>query len=991
MRKVLLILAIICSVTASFGQVVVWSEDFGTPPAGTSANGFNNGNGAWTVTNTGANGSDSNEWMVSGEECGNAAGACGSVCSGGDASLHLGPNFALFGDPGAAYAAGGGGFFFIETDKRVESPVIDLTGQTNLTLNFNYLEDYAGQAGYDPGDDATLWYFDGATWTLLDPLAVTPATCSPQGTWTAFSIALPASADNNPNVKIGFHWFNNDDNVGTDPSFAVDDIEITTPATAGPTADFSASVLTICEGDCIDFTDLSTLGTNPSWSWTFTGADITSSTNQNPTGICYSTAGTYQVELTVTDDNGTDTETKIDYITVNAPPNAGSNASQNLCNNTTLDLNTVLTGQDAGGTWVETSGTPSGQFNAGTGVLDGNGLTPSNVYTFDYTVTGVAPCPDATATVTITIIDCSAGPIADFSASSVTICEGDCIDFTDLSALGTNPTWSWTFTGADITSSTNQNPTGICYSTAGTYQVELTVTDDNGTDTETKVNYITVDPQADAGADVNSNECEGITVDVNTLLSGADAGGTWVETTGTPSGQFTAGTGDFNTTGLPIGNSYTFEYTVGTAPCDDVSTVTVTIQDCSVLNADFTPSETTICIGECLTFTDNSTGPITSWSWTFNGADTPTASGQDPGSICWSASGDFDVVLEISDGTNTDVAIVQITVLPDPIVTATASPGDTICTGDQVVLTGGGANNYVWDNGVTDGVAFTPTATATYTVTGTNLNGCSSDATIEVVVEDCDPLIAGFSFPGPNICVGDCITFTDTSSGNITSWYWDFGSGASPDTAVVPDPTICFVSTGTYNIQLTITDAAGNNASTTQSITVFPVPSVTAELDTLIDLGGEVELIADGSVPGNYQWDPFENVDCDTCAVTFAKPLVYTEYIVTLTDVNGCSAEDTVYVEVNFIEGIGVPSAFSPNGDGNNDVLFVKGLTISSMNFSIYNRYGQKVFETYDQSIGWDGTFKGRDENSGVFTWVLEYTLINNSSGVLKGNTTLIR
>jgi gliding motility-associated-like protein len=98
-----------------------------------------------------------------------------------------------------------------------------------------------------------------------------------------------------------------------------------------------------------------------------------------------------------------------------------------------------------------------------------------------------------------------------------------------------------------------------------------------------------------------------------------------------------------------------------------------------------------------------------------------------------------------------------------------------------------------------------------------------------------------------------------------------------------------------------------------------------------------------------------------------------------------------VSVKVNFIEGIGVPTAFSPNGDGNNDVLYVKGVGITKMNFKVYNKYGEKVFETQEQRIGWDGTYLGRNENPGVFVWVLEYSFVNGSGGIQKGNTTLVR
>ena len=96
-------------------------------------------------------------------------------------------------------------------------------------------------------------------------------------------------------------------------------------------------------------------------------------------------------------------------------------------------------------------------------------------------------------------------------------------------------------------------------------------------------------------------------------------------------------------------------------------------------------------------------------------------------------------------------------------------------------------------------------------------------------------------------------------------------------------------------------------------------------------------------------------------------------------------------VYVNYREGIGIPTAFSPNNDGVNDILFVKGFGITSMNLVIYNRYGEVVFESNDQSIGWDGTFKERDENPGVFTWVLQYNLSSGKKGKQKGNTTLIR
>jgi len=378
---------------------------------------------------------------------------------------------------------------------------------------------------------------------------------------------------------------------------------------------------------------------------------------------------------------------------------------------------------------------------------------------------------------------------------------------------------------------------------------------------------------------------------------------------------------------------------------------------------------------------------------TFNGGTPSTANTQGPHNVTFNAAGTYNIDLTVGDGTLTDTKTVSITVNAAPTVTASASPSTTLCSGDQVTLTGGGATTYSWDNGVSDGMAFSPPdGSTTYTVTGTDANGCTNTASVTINVSVCAPMIAGFSFQD-DICLGDCITFTDTSSGTPIDWQWDFGSNATPQTASGQDPgTVCFNTVGIHQIQLTITDAGGTSVSVTNNLTVHDIPTVTAELDTTIDLGGSVDLIATSPNFGNYQWQPDTYfIDCDTCATTFATPEQNVDYIVVFTDPNGCTAQDTVSVTVNFIFGIGVPQAFSPNGDGNNDLLVVKGLGIDRMIFKIYNRYGQLVFESTEQTHGWDGTFKGKDENPGVFVWVLEYHLLNGQAGILKGNTTLIR
>jgi len=225
-----------------FSQTLFWTENFGTGcNQGQLATAYTGINGSWTITNTGTNGAGANTFFVSGTEENTGVNNCGANCSSPvpNRTLHVasvsnsycGCVSCSTGDCGAAYDAcnfdlcGSGGD--PTADKRIESPIINCSGKTTITLSFLYMEN-----GDGTNDDATLWYFDGASWSLLDPLAKPSlGSCAPLGLWTAFSISLPASANNNPNVKIGFRWVNNIDGIGTDPSFAVDDITLSSPTT----------------------------------------------------------------------------------------------------------------------------------------------------------------------------------------------------------------------------------------------------------------------------------------------------------------------------------------------------------------------------------------------------------------------------------------------------------------------------------------------------------------------------------------------------------------------------------------------------------------------------------------------------------------------------------------------------------------------------------------------------------------------------------------
>jgi hypothetical protein len=298
MRTVFFTLLVLLSFCGFAQNVAFWTENFGAGcNTGTYANGFFSlVTGVWTVSDTGPLADTPNNWFISAAENGNAVGACGTGC-GNNPTLHLGADQSPLGsDLGAAYYEGLNGFCGIlgcaATDRRAESPNINCSGIANISISFKYIE------GGNAIDNATLWYFDGSNWTQLADMPKTISCSNGQGQWTAFNVALPSSANNNTQVKIGFRWVNNDDGDATDPSFAVDDIVLN-----GDFATDAISPVIVCpspvtvytESDCGYMPDIMAL------------CDVTDDVDpfpvltQVPEAITSLPPGTYDVTVTATD------------------------------------------------------------------------------------------------------------------------------------------------------------------------------------------------------------------------------------------------------------------------------------------------------------------------------------------------------------------------------------------------------------------------------------------------------------------------------------------------------------------------------------------------------------------------------------------------------------------------------------------------------------------------------------------------------------------
>ncbi len=257
--------------------------------------------------------------------------------------------------------------------------------------------------------------------------------------------------------------------------------------------------------------------------------------------------------------------------------------------------------------------------------------------------------------------------------------------------------------------------------------------------------------------------------------------------------------------------------------------------------------------------------------------------------------------------TNTD----QVLVTVNPIPTVNGGIDQSVCAGGSATLSGSGASTYTWSGGVTNGVAFIPTVTTTYTVTGTSAAGCvgTDQVTINVTAGPV-AAIAG----GAAVCLGNQVTLTASPIGATYLW---MPGGATTQTLTV-SPT----STTSYTLTVSLPGCGSSNA--TQSVTVNPLPTVNAGIDQSTCAGGTVTISGSGGT--TYSWD---NSVSNGVAFT---PLATATYTVSTTNANGCTNTDQVLVTVNPIPTV--------NG-GNDQTVCVGGTaTLSGSGASTYTWSG---------------------------------------------------
>lgn len=243
-------------------------------------------------------------------------------------------------------------------------------------------------------------------------------------------------------------------------------------------------------------------------------------------------------------------------------------------------------------------------------------------------------------------------------------------------------------------------------------------------------------------------------------------------------------------------------------------------------------------------------------------------------------------------------------------------------------------------------------------------------------------------------CVGNITQFVDSSktlSGSLVSWNWNFGDN---NTSGIQNPPHAFSQAQNYTVSLIVTSSFGCKDTVKKVVTVIPGPignfSINPNPVEALETASFTDLTTGPSSLTNWFWN-----FGDSTATNIQNPQhSYNgqgEYSVILVvkDINGCI--DTVKKDISVILLPDVPTAFTPNGDGQNDLFLVRGGPFKTMNMRIYNNWGQFIFESNNQLEGWNGTFNGTEQPIGVFVWVVEVEMLNGKKIKKTGDVTLLR
>jgi len=744
---------------------------------------------------------------------------------------------------------------------------------------------------------------------------------------------------------------------------------------AQPVPGFTAIPSTGCLPLAVTFTDHSTDITGVTFSryiWSF-GDGVTTTVTSTPAVHTFTAPGTFTTQEIIIDRLGCKDSTTLP-ITVYNPSAAFVVSNINPCVNTAVTFTSISTGTIASYYWI------FGDGGTSTSLSPTYTYTAVGVYTVKLVVTDPHGCTD-TATY-IGYINANKPDASFYMTDSLSICPPLSTSFINTSTGAIS--YSWTL--GDGTSSLLPSPSDL-YITSGVYHVRLIATNIYGC-ADTAIGTATIFGYAGSFSYTPDSGCSPLTVHFYADISNV------------PTIIWDFGNGSTSTVSATDSMTYTYTLPGAFVPklilsdntgCESASQGTDTIK-IDAVTAGFTENPNPVCLGGSFNFVDTSHSywsSITAWSWLFDGTTNTTSAP----TFTIATPGTYPATLQVTDawgctGTVND----DVMVYPPPVITV--SPDTIICLGDAATLTGYGGVSYTWSPPATlsciscNPSMASPTVITSYTVTGMDVHGCTNTDTTTVFLKTKTVSVA---YMDTSICQGVTIHLLDSGANKFN---WSPAAGLSSPT--VADPLASPLETTKYTIIAQLGSCIPD--TNTLIITVYPVPTVTTSPDQTVVAGTPAQLTAKGQNIATYLWDNAYILNCDTCPTTVATMSVTTHFTVTVTSAFGCTNSDstTVFVICDKSQ-IFIPNAFTPNGDGQDDVFYPRGTGISVIkSFRIYNRWGELLFERTgiglnDVANAWDGTYNGSMPKPDVYVYIIDATCETGAPVNIKGDVTIIR
>lgn len=704
----------------------------------------------------------------------------------------------------------------------------------------------------------------------------------------------------------------------------------TATVTEPPLLEADATVINnvSCGGLCDASASVSATGGTPGYSYLWTPSGQTQAT---ATGLC---AGTYII--TVTDANlcvTTDTVVITEPPILTAFPTTTNASCGGVCDGTA--------------TANVSGGTPPYQF------LWSNGQTTQTAIdlcagNYSLLITDTNGC---TFTFDVIILE---PPLLTSSITNVSqiLCVGNCDGQATMSVSGGVPPYGYLWSNGQTTATA----TGLC---VGTYTV--TATDTIGCTTTATIVIHDQNALAAAVPLFNHVSCFGL----------CDGNATAFATGGVAPYSFSWSNGQ---SGAIATNLCPGTYTVTiTDAANCVVTASVTITEPSLLVASATGTNASCggtCDGNASVAAQGGTLPY-SYLWIPGGYTTPQVTG-----LC---AGTYSVTITDANGCDTTVSVV---INEPPILLVSASVTAPSCTNTDngainLTVTGGiPPYSYAWTNGATT-QNISNLLPGVYTVTVTDATGCFKTLVVTVTEQVFIDASAG---PDITICIGNTVQLNATG-GN--SYLWIPASGLNYSNIQSPVATV--TTNTTYIVQVT---SFGCTDYDTVNIFVNQLPVIEAGPGAQILAGTSVQLQASGAgTGGTYSWTPTTGLDNPNISNPIATPTETMIYYVTGTDENGCSATDSLRIDVS--PGIVFPDGITPNGDGINDLWeidFIQNFPEAVV--MVYNRWGQELFYSKGYGTPWDGKYKGKDLPVGTYYYVID---LHNGTTPYTGPITIAR